>query len=218
MLRDAKFCHKCGAPAAGQPAAIGLNWTLLLSAVVAGVLSFGGIFLAYRFLKPEEQALKPLPQFNATPSSRQSAPAVDLSTMTPRQAADRLFNRVIAAEERGDSKEVTQFAPMAMDAYRMVKQRDADLHYHMGLISLAVGDIDEARKQLKETKGYSAEHLLGLALELRLAEHGAVESSPSDVLKRFAAAYDAEIKSGKPEYEAHRNVIDGLHKRVGDKK
>jgi mono/diheme cytochrome c family protein len=218
LLEDAKFCHKCGVRAAGGIAAIWRTWKLLLLVIAISFASVGGMYLAYHFSVVEQRTPRTPSQLEATPSSPDPASEVDLSTMTPRQAADRLFNRVIAAEERGAAQQVAQFAPMALDAYRMVRNPDADLHYHMGLISLAVGDIEAAKKQLQNIKRLSPQHLLGLHLELRLAEQNGAESSSSDVLKRFANLYDAEITSGKPEYEAHRTVIDGILARASGKK
>ena len=196
-----------------QPAAIQQHWKYILGIIVVSVASAGGMFLVHRYLETEKQALQPSPQFNNANSPLQPGPAVDLSTMTPRQAADRLFNRVMAAEERADSQQVMQFAPMALQAYHLVQEPDADLHYHMGLISLALGDTEETRKQLQQIKRYSPNHLLGLHLEFRLVERGDTEGSPSEILKRFAEVYDAEIKSGYREYDAHRRPIVELRAR-----
>jgi len=214
LLREAKFCHECGAATDTQPAAIWQTWKYILGVIVVSVASAGVMFLVHQFSDTEKQVFRPSPQINNTNSPRQSGPAIDLSTMTPQQAADRLFNRVMAAEERADSQEVMQFAPMALEAYRLVQQPDADVHYHMGLISLALGDTEETRKQLQQIRRYSPNHLLGLHLEFRLAERGDAEVSPSDILKRFAAVYEAEIKSGNREYDAHRRTIVDLRARA----
>ena len=40
-----------------------------------------------------------------------AGPAPDISTMTPQERFDRLFNRIMQAAERGDSVEVERFTP-----------------------------------------------------------------------------------------------------------
>ena len=208
---NAKFCHECGAPAGKQSDAKRADWKsvapfVVMIAVVGALLVFGLGYYA-----TEQKNLSSPPQSDAASSSRQPEPLVDLSTMSPREAADRLFNRVMAADERGDSAQATQLAPMALQAYRLVERPDADVHYHMGLISLVLGDIDEARMQIENVKQDSADHLLGMALASRVAKRIGDDKSASDILARFAAAYDAELRRGKPEYEAHRITIERLH-------
>jgi len=211
---NAKFCHECGAPTGEQSDAKQQDWKRLapfvvLIAVVGAVLVFGLGYYA-----TQQKDLPSPPQSDVASSSRQPEPLVDLSTMDPREAADRLFNRVMIADERGDTAQATQLAPMALAAYRLVDRPDADVHYHMGLISLVLGNLDDVRRQIENVKRDSAEHLLGLALALKVAERGGDDKSASDILARFAAAYDAEIGRGKPEYEAHRNTIERLHASV----
>ena len=68
--------------------------------------------------------------------------------MSPRQAADRLFNRVMAASENGDTAEALQFAPMALQAYDNLGTLDNDARYHVALLHLTAGDIKSARVQI----------------------------------------------------------------------
>ena len=208
---NAKFCHECGALAGDQRDAKPGDWKrvapfVVLIAVVGAVL----VFVLGNYATQQKDLPIP-PQSDVASSSRQLEQPVDLSTMDPREAADSLFNRVMIADERGDTAQATQLAPMALQAYRLVNRPDADVHYHMGLISLVLGDLDEARLQIENVKQDSAEHLLGLALALRVAKRNGDDKSASDILARFAAAYDAEIGRGKPEYEAHNVTIKRLH-------
>ncbi len=151
------------------------------------------------------------PQSDVVSSSRQLNQPVDLSNMSSREAADRLFNRVMLANESGDTAQAMQFAPMALQAYRLVDRPDADAYYHMGLISLVLGNLDDVRKQIENIKRDSPEHLLGYALALSVAKRGGDDKSALDILTRFAAAYNAETGSGKPEYEAHSVTIEKLY-------
>ncbi len=208
---DAKFCHECGAPAGEQSDANQQDWKRLAPFVVL-IAVVGAILVSALGYFATQQKDRSIPrQSDVVSSSGQFEQPVDLSTMNPREAADRLFNRVMIADESGDTAQAMQFAPMALQAYQRVDPPDADIHYHMGLISLVLGNLDEARQQIEKVKRDSAEHLLGLALAMRVAKRVGDDKAASDILARFAAAYDAEIGRGKPEYEAHRNTIERLH-------
>ena len=207
---DAKFCHECGALAGDPPVAKRWDWKNIAPFVVL-VTAGGGLFLVLGYFATEQKDPPSSPRSDFISSSRQLEQPVDLLTMTPRKAADRLFNRVMAADERGDTAQARQFAPMALQAYRLIDRPDADAYFHMGQINMLLGNLDEVRKQIESIKRDSAEHLLGLTLAFRVAKRVGDDKSASDILARFAAAYDAEIKRGKPEYEAHRFTIEQLH-------
>jgi hypothetical protein len=149
------------------------------------------------------------PTTPATDSSEVlSGQPVDLSTMSSREAADRLFNRVMMAEEQGDKQEVLQFAPKAIQAYGLVDNMDADAYYHIGLIHAALGEVGKMQKQVEILKQVSPGHLLGLILEHDAAEKSGDGDAAAKASAAFAAAYASEIKAGRPEYEAHRNTIE----------
>jgi len=207
---DAKFCHECGALAGGQPGA--KRWDRKNIAPFVVLITAGvGLFLVVGYFATEQKAPPSSQQSDIISSTRQLELPIDLSTMTPREAADRLFNRVMAADERGDTAQARQFAPMALQAYRLIDRPDADAYFHMGQINMLLGNLDEVRKQIESIKRDSAEHLLGLALAFRVAKRVGDDKSVSEILARFAAAYDAEIKRSKPEYKAHRVTIEKLH-------
>ena len=136
------------------------------------------------------------------------AQGVDLANMTPREAADRLFNRIVRASEQGDMEEARRFAPMALQAYALVDGLDADAHYHLGLIHLIAGDVENARKEADTLKQSTPDHLLAYMLEHSIAEQSGDRAAAAAAFTAFTAAYDAEIKTQRPEYEAHRAAIE----------
>lgn len=204
---DARFCHQCGAALNGAPAPerwhtptvvlysiIGLA---VLVAVLGVVMMSGGAPVA------------PSPAVSSAPAGGTGQP-VDLSKMSPREAADRLFNRVIMASEQGNTEEALRFAPMAIQAYERVSRLDADAHYHMGLIYSVMGDFDAVRDQISIIRQFAPNHLLALILEHDLAEKAGNPFGAARAAAAFADAYDAEIMAGRPEYEAHRNTIESF--------
>ena len=86
--------------------------------------------------------------------------------MTPREAADRLFNRIMTAAERGDAQEALRFAPMALQAYERLGPLDNDARYHVGLITATTGDIESARAHIDMLRQSVPDHLLGIARKI----------------------------------------------------
>jgi mono/diheme cytochrome c family protein len=148
----------------------------------------------------------------APPASENAAvklqSTVDLSTMTPREAADRLFNRVMSASERGDVGEAARFAPMAVAAYGRVTNLDGDARYHLGLLYLLLDDLDQARIQVDILKQNVPRHLLALLLEHDVATKAGDGATAAGAAAEFVAAYGAEMATARPEYEAHQFSID----------
>jgi len=205
----ARFCHRCGAPLGAARATAGKrprrNSILVYSIAVVSVI---GTTLAAAIFATHYFGRRAPPAPDNTASTMPST--VDLSTMTPRQAADRLFNRAISASERGDTEEAVQFAPMAITAYERVTTLDADARYHLGLLYLVLGDLERTREQIAILKQIVPRHLLALVLEHDVASRAGNATAAARTAAEFLAAYDEEMASARPEYEAHRFSIDGL--------
>lgn len=133
---------------------------------------------------------------------------VDLSSMTPREAADRLFNRIMTASERGDREEALRFAPMALMAYDELGTLDNDAHYHVALIQLVAGDTAKVRAHIESLRQAVPGHLLASMLEHRIAEREGKPDGMARAYRAFLAAYDGEIATGRTEYQDHRGLID----------
>jgi hypothetical protein len=178
------------------------------------VVSIAAAAVGIVFVASENQVAPP-PATTFDGPAVPSGQPVDLSSMSPREAADRLFNRVMMAQEQGNIQEVMQFAPKTLQAYDLVANLDADALYHIGLIHTATGDFDNVWKQVELLKQISPNHLLGLFLEHNAAEKSGDRNTAAKASAAFAAAYDSEIKTGKPEYEAHRKSIENFRTGIG---
>jgi hypothetical protein len=134
----------------------------------------------------------------------------DLSKMTPREAFDRLFTRVMTASENGDTAQANRFTPMAIMAYGNLPEVDADARYDVALIKLHAGDFDGARALSDTIRTQHPKHLFGFVLQAAI---GQFEKRPADVTaayRGFLAVADEELKTNKPEYTAHRGMLESF--------
>ncbi|GMR24032.1 MAG: hypothetical protein BMS9Abin37_2521 [Acidobacteriota bacterium] len=148
-------------------------------------------------------------QDSAAPAS-----ATTISNITPAQAAEQLFNHVMAASERGDAAEARRFAPMALEAYAQLGTLDNDSHYHVGLIHVTVGDTGSAQAELFTIRRSVPDHLLGIMLEHAIAEAKGDDAGAAEAYAQFLSAYDTEILKDRGEYRGHRTGIDGFRARA----
>ena len=143
-------------------------------------------------------------------SNRQETRPPDLSAISPREAADRLFNRVMSASERRDKEEAERFAPMAVQAYSRAGRLDADDHFHLGLIYLVLEDFTNVIEQAQKIKSLVPDHLLAIFLEYQTAILTKNKLKQEQVAANFRAAFAIEIVSLRPEYTSHQNSIERL--------
>ena len=114
LSAGARYCHRCGTPAgargvAAQGAQSVVPW------VVAGVslLALVVVLVLDRRRTPQAGAAAGGGANAATAEATPSAGRPpDLSQMSPRDAADRLFDRVMRLQEEGKRDSVVFFAPM----------------------------------------------------------------------------------------------------------
>lgn len=210
----ARFCQSCGRSLVRR------NWfdAQTLTVLGAACLTLVALGLLFASVLDIGSAPEGDPAVTA-PSRTASAPSgqpPDLSNMSPREAADRLFNRVMMADERGDTSEVAQFAPMAAAAYDQLDSLDPDALYHLGMIHAAAGDAESAGDAARRMKAIVPGHLLASLLEHRLAADENDEDKAMLAIERFKASYDEEIKIDRLEYRDHRLSIDQFREQIGE--
>lgn len=206
-----KFCSHCGASPTGTVTPKQWNAQTIAPWVALVIATFAlAISLMARFDRGGGAA-QPAPAASSESAAAAfSAPGKppDLSSMAPREAADRLFNRVMAASERGDREEAMRFVPMALQAYNGLGALDNDAHYHVALIHLTAGDTAKARAQIASLRKSVPGHLLASMLEYQIAERAGNEGAALRAYKAFLAAYDTEIAAARTEYQDHQSAID----------
>lgn len=202
-----RFCPRCGtsvraAPSGAAPLAGGFPRRYAAPAFAAvGLLVAAVVFLLVRD--------EPLPTSNpAATTATAGAAAPDISNMSPRERAARLYDRVMQYAEQGRQDSVAFFAPMALAAHESLPELDADARYDYGRIAAAAGDLALAQTQADSILASAPTHLLGLALAARVADAGGKGAQARALWEKFSAQREREVARQLPEYVAHASDID----------
>ncbi len=221
----ARFCHRCGAAREGSPA-VGAaaeptpapRRSERTAWIVAGALT--AVLIGVMILKISGGAPTPVAPNMANTGAQSAAPFVggapspggapDISRMSPRERFDRLFNRVMAAAERGDTATVVQFTPMALGAYSQLDAVDADAQYHAGELMTLVGESAGAAALADSILADQPGHLFGYILRGKVARAQGNTTALRQAHREFLQHYAAEIKSNRREYLEHKPVVEAF--------
>ena len=233
LSQGAHFCHRCGTAAGATPPAdhrsATLPWAITSIAVLALVALVVGRNFRLGASGPGEAVTTPTAPPSGPPADDPSAGqggsdggadvvrAPDISTLSPRERADRLYDRVMRLAEQGKTDSVEFFAPMVMSAYQMMGPLDADGHYDLGRIGIVTGVTSLAAAEADTILRQNPTHLLGLALAARAAANQP-RSVARGYNRRLLAAAPAELKKNLPEYARHRNDIEAALADAKNKK
>ncbi|UCH35033.1 MAG: zinc ribbon domain-containing protein [Armatimonadota bacterium] len=207
LSAGAKFCHACGTPAAAARSGLP-KYVWLLAGLVAIVLV---AVIAYQAGRSSPQqagaaaAGAPLGGSGAMP---------DLASMSPREQADRLFNRVMTAHEQGDQGSVDLFKPMALQAYAMLGALDPDAHYHVGVMQVVTGDVDAARARADSIDAQLPGHLFVFMLRHSAARMLSDDAAAQEAYRGFLANYDRENATGRQEYLDHQRAVESFREQA----
>jgi hypothetical protein len=216
LTPGAKFCHRCGTPASQaardeRSFSSSLPWAVAAIALVALIALVAG----QRFGRSAGDDAAQM-QAAAAPAGAPGQPP-DLSSMTPEDAAARLYDRVMSLHERGRADSVQLFAPMAMQAYEMLGKLNLDQRYDLGRIAAVAGDSTTARAQADTILAQHPNHLLGLILAGNAARMRNDVGAERRFHDQLVAAAPAERAKQLAEYTTHENditiALDALPKR-----
>lgn len=205
----ARFCNQCGTAAGMAPATHGgesapATRATILPWAVAGLAT---VALLVVVLLPRFTSSGPEPIATGPAGPPGNASSVDISSMTPRERADRLFNRVMQSVSTGDSAQARAFMPMALAAYEQVPDLDLDGRYHDAVLHLLDGDPESARAQADSILAAEPTHLFGLFTAAQAEQALGREAAARKLYQEFLENYDAEIARGLPEYRDHTRVL-----------
>jgi hypothetical protein len=235
LSAQARFCHRCGAPAPGAatagtpagaaegagagPRVVESRTPWLVAGVVVALLL--GLIIYKVWTDRPTPAGSPVmanagnqgaggagPAGAPFAGGAAGGPAPDISKMTPRERFDRLFNRVMQAAERGDTTTVFTFTPMALGAYGQLDSVDADARYHAAVLQMQVGEFPAALALADTILAQQPGHLFGYVIR------GTVAQFKNDPVARrlaqqdFLTHYAQETSSKRVEYLEHKPILD----------
>jgi hypothetical protein len=208
LTPGAKFCHRCGASAGAVPAerqsGVGnaLPWSVAAIALLALVALAAGQRFARARETPNGEAVA-MPAGAGTP-----ARAPDISSLSPAERAERLYDRIMGAAERGRADSVRFFMPMAIQAYEALGDLTIDQRYDLGRLAEVAGDAAVAAAQADTILRLHPHHLLGLVLAARAARLRGDDRSARQYLVQLSGAERSERQKQLPEYLLHQNDIE----------
>ncbi|HET8655076.1 MAG TPA: zinc ribbon domain-containing protein [Longimicrobiaceae bacterium] len=220
-----RFCNQCGAPTAATRVALAEAGARRSSSVPWIVTGVAVVALAVAIVLPQTRQSDALAAAPSTPASAAAAlasgagaaggpmgnpAAIDISSMTPRERADRLYNRIMQSVSAGDSSQAKMFMPMALAAYGMVPDLDLDGHYHLGVLQLVNGDAAAARAEADTILKADPNHLFGLITAAQAERAMGDEAAARGFYRRFLDHYDAQIARKLPEYLDHKQAFPAM--------
>jgi double zinc ribbon protein len=212
----ARFCHRCGtavgtAPPASAESRITTSSVLPWSVAAIALLALVALLAGQRFGGTRTPAATEPPSadapFASAASPTEGGRAPDISNLSPRERADRLYDRVMRLSSEGKTDSVQFFAPMALSVYQTLGPLDADLRYDFGRVAEVTGAPQIARAQADSILASDSTHLLGLVLGIRAAQLRGDSAAARDYAKRLLAAEPSENAKGLPEYQRHQGDI-----------
>jgi hypothetical protein len=223
LTPGARFCHECGTPAGGGPAATATpaapsaaakrarKATPPAPAAPRNNLPFilgGTAFVVLVVIFAAQRAGEEGPVPMGAPAVGGGAGAVDISAMSPRERASRLFDRIMRLHSQGKTDSVQFFSTMALGVYETLGPLDADLRYDYGRVAEVSGNLDIARAQADTILQQSPTHLLGLILGAAVASASGDTQRRDELERRLLAAESTELAKNLEEYDLHRLDIE----------
>lgn len=193
---DSRFCTQCGQRAGGR------SWGRL-----AWPLAGAAVVLLLLLLALPRYVERAGPRTMTTPGAASDRSAPPPLSGDMRVDAERLFNRVMAARERGDAAEAARFTPMAVQAYGMVGDLDADGLYHLALLHLSAGDYAASQQAAARILEGAPDHVLALGVAGAAAAAAGDGARAAALYRRLLEVYAEEAARSRPEYADHQGML-----------
>ena len=234
IAASGKFCNECGAKADGVPVAsaggVSPGTTSAPAAKrtdapeavadtpggqslpwwIAGVAMFAVIFMfGLQMVRPGPAAGPTIGSSGAATAG--GAPGTgappDISNMTPGEAADRLFNRVMGSISAGDSAAAQQFMPMAIAAYQRARPLTLDGLFHLSMLNRTAMNLEAALDVALEVVERDPNHLLGLAAAAEAAIELGLPDEAETHYRQILVIFDEESQRPLEEYDMHSQIV-----------
>ena len=120
---------------------------------------------------------------------------------------------VLRAASASDSAQVVQFTPMALQAYAMLEEPNADLRYHAAILNAQVGRFPEALALADSILAANPDHLFGYVIRGDVARLRGDSAGLARARAEFEARYARETaRQDRVEYVEHRPALDEFRK------
>ncbi len=211
----AGYCANCGTRLPGnvpsgvartKPEQNGRHWItthrVSLGLGLAAVVTIIWAAVASRGDTPASSPSATTPAADGTPP--------DISNLSPQQRFLRLADRIQSAVQQGDTTTVVRFFPMMEAAYDglSTEERDLDSRFHLSLLQAEVGHFEGAEAQADTIEAADPNHLLAHYLRALIADFKGDVAAARAARAAFRADYDAEVATTRPEYVAHRSLLE----------
>jgi len=215
LAAGARYCNNCGAPTGSGSASRGkgdgdnkLPWIFAGASLLVLIMVLA-IPALRRNDASESDGRVPLSQLGDMGAGTSTGAPGPLSG-SPREQADRLFNRVMTERENGDTAQAKFFVPMAVQAYGMAGNLDADGYYHLSLLHNLVGDYQAAQAEAEKILATTPNHLLGLSAAGNAARGAGDSATARKYYQRLVDNFAAESKASRQEYQDHGKMLPEL--------
>lgn len=143
----------------------------------------------------------------------------DLSKLSPQEQFLRLSDRIEASVQSGDTATVVRFFPMMEQAFTNLPaaDRNIDLRFHLALLRAQVGHFPGAVAQVDTIVASVKTHLFADYLRALIADYQGNADAGRAARLAFRQHFDAEIAAKRPEYFAHRTLLDEFLKTTPTK-
>lgn len=204
----ARFCGECGAPVSARDSSGGPEGGSTLPWAVSGVLMVALIVVAAFPMFGGGDSGQAQPPMGAGPQTQLGPTgSVDLASMSPREAADRLFERVAVALSVQDSAEVVNFVPMAVDAYELARPLDTDGLFHLALLQRVSLDFEASLATALEGLEEDPENVLLLSAAAEAHLEMGREEEAREYYGRMLEVWDEQMERDLEDYEHHQNLL-----------
>jgi len=218
VAANATFCNQCGSNVGEGGGGSGTRRDAATAALggsnlpwwIAGGAMFVVIFFtAMSMVRPAGPAV-PAGGAPTTVNPATQMGTTDISQMTPLEAADRLFDRIMRSLSAGDTASAVQFAPMAISSYERARPLSLDATFHLSMVNRAAGDLEAALAAALEILEQHPTHLLGLAAAGEAAHELGRGDEAVGYYQSLVDVYDDEMAAPLQEYMDHSGIVGTL--------
>jgi hypothetical protein len=174
-------------------------------------MSMAGLLAVILIMLTRNSPSPAAPPFASEQGPTAEAPP-DISTMSPRERFNRLYNRIMTAAQSGDEPTAQRFMPMALMAYAQLDTVDADARYHAALLKAHTGDVEASRALADTILTEHPGHLFGYVIRGTAARFRKDQKALDAAYGGFLKRYDEEMKAGRQEYGEHRTSLEDFRR------